>query len=59
MLGVKKKDGGIYREHMAIFLSRMTETAVARSSVCKSIFFCHKDDFTCIEAPPEGLRQSV
>ena len=32
--------------------------AVACSSVCKSIFLCEKDDFTNIEAPPEGLRQS-
>ena len=52
-------DGGIYTEHMVISLSRVTEIAVACSYVCKSIFLCGKDDFTNIEAPPEGLRQSV
>ena len=40
-------------------LSRMTDTAVACSSVCKSIFLCGKDDFTNTEAPPEGLIHSV
>ena len=49
----------IYTEPMVISLSRETETEVACSSVCKSIFLCGKDDFTNIEAPPEGLRQSV
>ena len=38
MLGVKKKGGGIYTKHMVISLSRLTETAVACSSVCKPIF---------------------
>ena len=33
---------------MVISLSRVTETAVACSSVCKSIFLCGKDDFTNI-----------
>ena len=56
---LREKDGGIYTERMVISLSRVTETAVACSSVCKSIFLCGKDDFTNIEAPPEGLRQSV
>ena len=56
---LKEKDWGIYTEHKVISLSRVTETAVACSSVCKSIFLCGKDDFTNIEAPPEGLRQSV
>ena len=37
-----------------ISLSRVTDTAVACSSVCKSIFLCGKDDFTNTEAPPEG-----
>ena len=55
----EKKGGEIYREHMVIALSRLTETAVACSYVCKSIFLCGKDDFTNIEAPPEGIRQSV
>ena len=59
MLGVKRKDEGIYTDHMAISLSRVTETAVSCSSLSKSIFLCGKDDFTNIEAPPEGLRQSV
>ena len=36
---------------------RVTETAVVCNSVCKSIFLCGKNDFTNIEAPPEGLRQ--
>ena len=57
--GLREKDGGIYTEHMVISLPRLTETAVACSSVCKSIFLCGKDDFTNIEAPQEGLRQSV
>ena len=52
---LRENDG----EHKVISLSRVTETAVACSSVCKSIFLCGKDDFTNIEAPPEGLRQSV
>ena len=56
---LREKDGGIYTEHMVISLSRVTEIAVACSSVCKSIFLCGKDDFTNIESPPEGLRQSV
>ena len=56
---LREKDGGIYTEHTVISLSRVTETAVACSYVCKSIFLCGKDDFTNIEAPPEGLRQSV
>ena len=45
--------------YVLISLSRVTETAVACSSVCKSIFLCGKDDLTNIEAPPEGLRQLV
>ena len=56
---LREKDGGIYTEHIVIALSRVTEIAVVCSSVCKSIFLCGKDDFTNIEAPPEGLRQSV
>ena len=44
---------------MVIPLSRVTEIAVACSSVCKSIFPCGKDDFTNIETPPEGLKQSL
>ena len=44
---------------MVIPLSRVTEIAVACSSVCESIFPCEKDDLTNIEAPPEGLKQSV
>ena len=56
---LREKDGGIYTEHMVISLSRVTETAAACSSVCKSIFLCGKDDFTNIEAQPESLRQSV
>ena len=52
-------DGGIFTEHMVISLSIVKEIAVACSSVCKSIFLCGKDYFTNIEAPPEGLRQSV
>ena len=35
----REKDGGIYTS-----LSRVTETAVACSSVCKSSFLCGKDD---------------
>ena len=58
-LEFREMDGGIYTEHMVISLSRVTETAVACSSVCKSIFLCGKDDFTNIEAPSEGLRQSI
>ena len=56
---LREKDGGIYTEHMVIYLSRVTETAAACGSVCKSIFLCGKDDFTNIKAPPESLRQSV
>ena len=56
---LREKDGGIYTEHMVISLSGVREIAVACSSVCKSIFRCGKEDFTNIEAPPEGLRQSV
>ena len=41
---------------MVISLSKVTEIAVACSSVCKSIFLCGKDDITNIEAPPEGPR---
>ena len=33
----------IYTEHMLIFLSRVTKTAVACSSVCKSNSLCGKD----------------
>ena len=33
-------DRGIYTEHMVMSLFRVTETAVACSSVCKSIFLC-------------------
>ena len=50
---------GVYTEHMVISLSRVTDTAVACSSVCKSIFLCEQDDFTITEAPPEGLIHSV
>ena len=46
-------------EHIVISLSTMTETAVACCSVCKSIFICGDDDFTNIETPPDGLRQSL
>ena len=58
---LREKDGGIYTEHIVISLLRVTEIAlpVTCSSVCKSIFLCGKDDFTNIEAPPEGLRQSI
>ena len=56
---VRENDGGIYTEHIDISLSRVTETEKACSSVCISIFLCGQDDFTNIEAPPEGLRQSV
>ena len=56
---LRAKDGGIYTEHMVISLSRVTEIAVACSSVCKSIILCGKGDFTNIKAPPEGPRQSV
>ena len=56
---LREKDVGIYTEHIVISLSRVTEIAVACSSVCKSIFLCGKDDFTNIKAPPEGLRQPV
>ena len=42
---LREKDGGIYTEHIVISLSRVTETAVACSSVCKPIFLCGKDDF--------------
>ena len=31
---LREKDGGIYTEHMVISLSRVTEIAVACSSVC-------------------------
>ena len=40
---------------MFIALSRVTETAVACSSVCPSIFLCGKADLTNIEAQPEDL----
>ena len=56
---LREKDGRIYTDHMVISLSRVTETAVACSSVCKSIFLCGKDDFTNISAPSEGIRQSI
>ena len=56
---LREKDGGIYTEHMVTSLSRVTEIAVACRFVCKSIFLQGKDDLTNIEAPPEGLRQSV
>ena len=49
----------VYTEHMVISLSTETEIAVACSSVCKSIFLHGKYEFTNIEAPAEGLRQSV
>ena len=48
-----------YIQNILFFLSRVTDTAVACSSDCQSIFLCRKDDFTNIEAPPEGLRQSA
>ena len=35
---LREKDGGIYTKHMDFSLSRVTETAVACSFVCKSIF---------------------
>ena len=35
---LRENDGGIYTGHMVISLSRVTEIAVACSSVCKSIF---------------------
>ena len=56
---LREKNEGIYTENMVISLSRLTETAVASSSVCKSIFLLGNDDFKSIEAPPEGLRKSV
>ena len=58
-LELREKDGGIYTEHIVSSLSRVTEIAVDCSSACNSIFLFGKDDFTNIEAPPEGLRQSV
>ena len=39
---LRENDGGIYTEHMVISLSRVTETAVAGSTVCKSIFIVGK-----------------
>ena len=56
---LREKDGGTYTDHVVISLSRVTETAVACIYACKSILLCGKEDFTNIEAPPEGLRQSV
>ena len=35
---LREKGEGIYTEHMVISLFRVTETAVACSSVCKSIW---------------------
>ena len=56
---LRENDEGIYAEHMVFSLFRVTETAVACRSVCKSILLCMKDAFTNIEAPPEGIRQSL
>ena len=42
---LKEKVEGIYTERMVIFLSKVTETAVACSFVCNSILLCRNDDF--------------
>ena len=43
----REKDGGIYTEQIVISLSNVTETAVACSSNCKSIFLCFVRLFYC------------
>ena len=47
---------GIYTEHMVISPSRVTEPAVACSSVC---YLCGKDDCTNIEALPRGPQTII